>query len=389
MNRSVGARAARPRETELISPIRGRAALCLLLVSLFRCEFAVAAPPTPPFELREGDRVVFLGDTFIEREQYYGWIELMLTTRFPDRNVTFRNLGWSADTPAGDSRFGLSLLQAGKEPPDEGWKQLVRQLEDARPTVVFVGYGMASSFDGEPGLPRFKADYNRLLDTLEKISPGVSLVLLSPFQHEDLKSPWPDPEGHNTAVESYSEAIGEIAESRSAVFIPIHTIAVGPSASPAGQTSQARPTFTANGIHLNSEGYRLVASAMDVLLFQGLGQWMKTDTGNLRDAILRKNEWFFHRSRPANMAYIFGFRKREQGQNAVEIPKFDELIAAEEKRIAALRSLKTGVSVPEVKTHVGNISARSRRSRIRTSSWARASRSRFGPRTRCSTSRSR
>ena len=26
-----------------------------------------------------------------------------------------------ADTPAGDSRFGLSLLQAGHEPPDEGW----------------------------------------------------------------------------------------------------------------------------------------------------------------------------------------------------------------------------------------------------------------------------
>src|ERR1041384_2407567 len=84
---------------------------CLLITS------TNAAPA--PFELKDGDRVVFLGDTFIEREQYYGWIELMLTTRFSDRNVTFRNLGWSADTPAGDSRFGLSLLQAGKEPPDE------------------------------------------------------------------------------------------------------------------------------------------------------------------------------------------------------------------------------------------------------------------------------
>jgi putative heme-binding domain-containing protein len=78
----------------------------------------------------------------------------------------------------------------------------------------------------------------------------------------------------------------------------------------------------------------------------------------LRAAILRKNEWFFHRSRPANMAYIFGFRKREQGNNAVEIPKFDEFIAAEEKRIAALRSLKPGVTVPEVKTHVGNLTAK-------------------------------
>ena len=36
------------------------------------------------FELKDGDRVVLLGDTFIEREQQYGWIELMLTTKYED-----------------------------------------------------------------------------------------------------------------------------------------------------------------------------------------------------------------------------------------------------------------------------------------------------------------
>src|SRR5688500_11776063 len=44
-----------------------------------------------PFELNDGDRVVFLGDTFIEREQHHGWVELMLTSRFPDHAITFRN----------------------------------------------------------------------------------------------------------------------------------------------------------------------------------------------------------------------------------------------------------------------------------------------------------
>src|SRR5438445_2075376 len=99
----------------------------------------VCAPPilaAPPFELRDGDRVVLIGDTLIEREQHYGWIELALTTRYPNRNITFRNIGWSADTPAGDSRFGLSLLQAGLEPPDEGWKQLREQVRQLKPTVV-------------------------------------------------------------------------------------------------------------------------------------------------------------------------------------------------------------------------------------------------------------
>src|SRR6185436_4242480 len=70
---------------------------------------ATARVVSTSFELRNGDRVVFLGDTLMEREQYYGWIEVMLTTRFPNRNVTFRNLGWSADLPDGTSRMGLSL----------------------------------------------------------------------------------------------------------------------------------------------------------------------------------------------------------------------------------------------------------------------------------------
>jgi len=68
---------------------------------------AFAAAPQKPFEFRDGDRVVFFGDTLMEREKDFGYIELMMTLRFPERNVTFRNLGWSADTPVGLSRVSF------------------------------------------------------------------------------------------------------------------------------------------------------------------------------------------------------------------------------------------------------------------------------------------
>ena len=57
----------------------------------------------------------------------------------------------------------------------------------------------------------------------------------------------------------------------------------------------------------------------------------------LRQAIIEKNRLYFHRWRPQNETYLFGFRKHEQGKNAVEIPKFDPLIAAKEAEIAKLR----------------------------------------------------
>ncbi len=319
---------------------------------LLICSATAGDQPTP-FELRYGDRVVLLGDTFIEREQYHGWIELMLTTRYPERDITFRNLGWSADTPAGDSRFGRSLLQAGLEPGDEGWKQLVKQLEEAKPTVVFVGYGMASSFDGEAGLPKFKTDYNQLLDTIEKISPGVRFVLVEPISHKDALSldhcTSPAEETiHNKNLDLYRNAIRQIGITRSARTISME-----------GLSGSSKVAWTDNGIHLTSYGYILAAQEIEKGLGWKSGAWSTAKGRNLaeplREAILRKNEWFFHRSRPANMAYIFGFRKGEQGQNAVEIPKFDAFIAAEEQRIAQLRSLSPDVRVPELPRRVGNL----------------------------------
>ncbi|MSU50791.1 MAG: c-type cytochrome [Opitutus sp.] len=320
-----------------------------LLIALGRIAI-FAAEPTTPFDLRTGDRVVLLGDRMIEGEQYQGWVELMLTSRFADRAITFRNLGWSGDTPAGDSRFGFSLLQAGKESADEGWKGLVKQLEDAKPTVVFVGYGMASSFDGAAGVAKFKADYHRVLDTIERVSPGARLVLLSPLPHENLGAPWPDAAAHNAQLALYAKTVGEIATARRARFISLFDLL--PARSPAGAEK-----LTDNGIQPTPHGYRVIAEVIEDQLFGDTrrGPWRTSlQAEPLRQAILRKNEWFFHRSRPANMAYIFGFRKREQGKNAVEVLKFDEFIATEEKRIAQLRALQPA-NVPEIPRRVGNL----------------------------------
>jgi len=57
----------------------------------------------------------------------------------------------------------------------------------------------------------------------------------------------------------------------------------------------------------------------------------------LRETITAKNELYFHRWRPQNVTYLFGFRKHEQGNNAVEIPMFDPLIEKQEAEIAKLR----------------------------------------------------
>ncbi|HXX92301.1 MAG TPA: hypothetical protein VEN81_01625, partial [Planctomycetota bacterium] len=57
----------------------------------------------------------------------------------------------------------------------------------------------------------------------------------------------------------------------------------------------------------------------------------------LRELVAAKNAQYFNRWRPQNETYIFGFRKKEQGHLAPEIPAFDPIIEKMEAEIAKLR----------------------------------------------------
>ena len=59
-------------------------------------------------------RVVFVGNTLVERAAGYGYLEAALTQRWRDRTVTFRNLGWSGDTVAGSARVGFGPSEADR-----------------------------------------------------------------------------------------------------------------------------------------------------------------------------------------------------------------------------------------------------------------------------------
>src|SRR5580692_5706970 len=115
--------------------------IALLLVGFATSSLTAAEP----FTLKDGDRVVFVGNTLIEREQRYGYWETAFTSRYPDKNVTFRNLGWSGDTVFGDARAGF-----GKQ--IDGFKHLKEHVLSLNPTVIIVGYGGNEAFDGPAGL---------------------------------------------------------------------------------------------------------------------------------------------------------------------------------------------------------------------------------------------
>ena len=111
------------------------AAFCLLLSMISR-GMAQNETPTPAtttkapretsakYALRDGDTVVFLGDSITAARTYGKLIENYTLLRFPDRKIRFINAGRGGDTAAG----GLSRLE--------------RDVFSRKPTVLIVAYGV-------------------------------------------------------------------------------------------------------------------------------------------------------------------------------------------------------------------------------------------------------
>ena len=216
-------------------------------VVLWVCSAARAAP-AEPFELRDGDRVAFLGNTFFEREQSYSYLETLLASRYPDRDITFRNIAWSGDTVFGHAR-------AAFDTPEQGFERLIKVARDVKPTVMFISYGMGESFDGERGLPTFQQGLNRLLDRLGELKART--VLVSPIRHEQLGDPFPDPSQHNADLRRYTDVMKEVADKRGFWFVDLYEL-LGD-----GTRGTPRAQLTDNGIHLTPYGYWRAAMAIE------------------------------------------------------------------------------------------------------------------------------
>lgn len=95
-----------------------------LSVCMFLVAVQAVATAGDDFAIRDGDTVVFLGDSITAARTYGRYIETYTLLRYPERRVRFINAGWGGDTAAG----GLERLQ--------------RDVLDRGATVVTVAYGV-------------------------------------------------------------------------------------------------------------------------------------------------------------------------------------------------------------------------------------------------------
>ena len=286
--------------------------LCLVLSGLFLQNAATGQDKK--LELQNGDRIVFLGSEFIEQQIKYNYLETELTLRWPDRQISFTNLGWAGDNPSAIARGYFGGAQ-------EGFRRLLEELDRIQPTHIIVCYGANS--DPAP----FQVDFKKLFNELK--TRCANITILSHPAVEPTRDGRIDPQPANLKRAEISNFLKDFVislQDPKVRFVDLFAMT--------SEMFQQKAPLTHDSIRFSEAGYRQISNQLATEIFSGSFDSAKaSEFENTRKEIFAKNQLFFHRYRPQNETYLRGFRKHEQGQNAKEIKEFDALIAQAETRI--------------------------------------------------------
>jgi lysophospholipase L1-like esterase len=146
---------------------------CCGTVALAACATTAGAQQ---FALKDGDTVVFYGDSITTQRFYTREVEEFVLTRYPKLHVRFVNAGVPGDRV--DGGYAGTMAQ-----------RVERDVVQFHPTEITVMLGMN---DGGWGYgpanvdESFQKGYRTLLETLQKAAPDAAITLMCPTPYDEI-----------------------------------------------------------------------------------------------------------------------------------------------------------------------------------------------------------
>ena len=154
------------------------------------------------FALRDGDRVVFYGDSITDQRLYTTFTETYVITRFPKLDVSFVHSGWGGDRVTGGGGGPIDL-------------RLRRDVFAYKPTVLTIMLGMNDgsyrAFD-EKIFDAYAKGYQNIIDSVKETLPGLRITVIQPSPFDDVTQAPRFEGGYNAVLVRYSQFVKELAE---------------------------------------------------------------------------------------------------------------------------------------------------------------------------------
>lgn len=339
-----------------------RLPLLLLILLLALCS---AASAEPRFFLKDGERVLFLGDSNTQAGAYIQYLDAFLATRFPERRFELINLGLASETVSGLSEPDHPF------PRPDVHERLQRALAKTKPDVVAACYGMNDGIYypfAEERLAAYKKGVRRLIAEARAAGARVVLMTPPPFDPEPVRSkllPAGAPKYSWIApYEGYDEVLGRYSRwllglrTEGVPVVDLH----GPVNRFVAEIRRIDPTFrlTGDGIHPNATGHWLLARE----LLRAWSAPREVDRAEVDDA----------RTLRARAGQVAGLRRDGDGLRfewttrlpMAADPQWDRRLAAEgrgpedfNRHVLVVRGLPgERLALYEGETRLGEVSAR-------------------------------
>ena len=172
-----------------------------ILVLLIFLTSLVGPAGAADFYLRQGDRVVFYGDSITEQRLYTTITESYVVTRYPGLDVTFVHSGWSGDRVSGGGGGPIDL-------------RLRRDVFVYKPTVLTIMLGMN---DGEYKAESEAVDrvffdgYRQLVESVRHALPQIRITAIRPSPYDEVTRPIDFTPGYNDVMVSFGKWIANYA----------------------------------------------------------------------------------------------------------------------------------------------------------------------------------
>ncbi|HVN20842.1 MAG TPA: SGNH/GDSL hydrolase family protein [Dongiaceae bacterium] len=204
------------------------------------------------FALKDGDRVVFYGDSITEQRLYTMFVEEFVLTRFPDRKVDFINAGVGGDKVSGGWAGPIDL-------------RLERDVFDNHPTVLTIMLGMNDGYYrpwGDGIFSTYSEGYRHMVDSVHKRLPGTRMLLIQPSPHDDVtRDPDFTPDYNQTMIR-FGRFVSQLAAETGAQSADLNQPVVDALTKAKSQNQALSPALIQDRVHPEGAVHWLMAESV-------------------------------------------------------------------------------------------------------------------------------
>jgi lysophospholipase L1-like esterase len=213
---------------------------------------AVAAMAQGKWALKDGDCVVFYGDSITDQRLYTSFVETYVVTRFPHLRIRFVHSGWGGDRVTGGGGGPIDL-------------RLKRDVIAYKPTAMTIMLGMNDAgyraWD-DALFKTYSTGYEDIIDSVKKALPGIRITVIEPSPYDDVTRAPKFEGGYNAVLVRYGQFVKELGQRDGLTVADLNTPVVEMLAKAKAADPELAQKIIPDRVHPADSGHLIMAEAL-------------------------------------------------------------------------------------------------------------------------------